>query len=188
MRLPANVAAAWICLTLAAQHGRAADVPSTPLAAHGSLQPAFAPWDNVEGLIVEAIDKASRQVLVQAYLLTSKNIADALIAARRRGIDVRILADAEQLGKSGPTMLPDLATAGVAIWVETKYQNAHNKVIVIDAVTPDATVITGSYNFTWTAQHKNAENVLIARKNPALAARYALNWERHRQDAVPYAK
>jgi phosphatidylserine/phosphatidylglycerophosphate/cardiolipin synthase-like enzyme len=57
---------------------------------------------------------------------------------------------------------------------------------VIDAGSADATVITGSYNFTWTAQHKNAENILIARKNPSLALRYALNWERHRQQATPY--
>jgi phosphatidylserine/phosphatidylglycerophosphate/cardiolipin synthase-like enzyme len=48
---------------------------------------------------------------------------------------------------------------------------------------PTATVITGSYNFTWSAQHKNAENVLILGKNPPLAARYASNLQRHRQDA-----
>lgn len=64
----------------------------------------------------------------------------------------------------------------------------HNKVIVIDAKSAHATVITGSYNFTWTAQHRNAENILIARSNPVLAARYAANWERHRQDASLYRK
>jgi phosphatidylserine/phosphatidylglycerophosphate/cardiolipin synthase-like enzyme len=82
--------------------------------------------------------------------------------------------------------LPELAAAGIAVWLETKYQNAHNKIIVIDAGTPESTVITGSFNFTWTAQHRNAENILIARKNSLLASRYALNWERHRQDAIPY--
>lgn len=127
-------------------------------------------------------------MLVQAYLLTSKKIAHALIAAYRRGIDVRVLADAEQFAKGESSMLPELATAGVDVWLETKYQNAHNKVIVIDAITPGATVITGSFNFTWSAQHKNAENILIVRGNPALAARYAMNWERHKQDATPYRK
>ena len=61
------------------------------------------------------------------------------------------------------------------MWTETKYQNAHNKVIVIDAATNEVVVITGSYNFTWSAQHKNAENILIVRRNPELAARYAAN-------------
>jgi phosphatidylserine/phosphatidylglycerophosphate/cardiolipin synthase-like enzyme len=142
----------------------------------------------VEELLTDAIDGAHKQVLVQAYLLTSKKIANTLIAARRRGVDVHVLLDAEQLSKAASSMAPELAAAGIAVWLETKYQNAHNKIIVIDAGLPDATVITGSYNFTWTAQHKNAENVLIARKNPVLAARYVLNWERHRQDAMPYKK
>jgi phosphatidylserine/phosphatidylglycerophosphate/cardiolipin synthase-like enzyme len=157
------------------------------MAAQGSLQAGFAPWDNLEEMVVAAFDSARKQILVQAYLLTSKNVADALIRTHRRGVDVGVLLDAGQLAK-GPSMASELAAAGIAVWLETKYQNAHNKVVVIDAGLPDATVITGSYNFTWTAQHKNAENILIARKNPALAGRYALNWERHRDDAMPYKK
>lgn len=163
-----------------------ADTPIVP--AQGTLQAAFTPWDDIDALIVETIDGARSQVLMQAYLLTSKKIATTLVAAHRRGIDVRILVDADQLAKVPSSAAPDLAAVGIPVWLETKYQNAHNKVIVIDADTPNATVITGSFNFTWTAQHKNAENILIARKNPMLAARYAQNWERHRQEAIPYKK
>jgi phosphatidylserine/phosphatidylglycerophosphate/cardiolipin synthase-like enzyme len=108
--------------------------------------------------------------------------------AKRRGVDVRILADAEQHARTVTSKLPELADAGIAIWLETKYQNAHNKILVIDADTVNATVITGSFNLTWTAQHKNAENILILGKNPLLAARYAANWERHRLDAIPYTQ
>jgi phosphatidylserine/phosphatidylglycerophosphate/cardiolipin synthase-like enzyme len=182
MRRPAWIAAA--CLALAAPHLHATDT----LAAQGSLQAAFAPWDNVEELIADAIGGAGKQILVQAYLLTSKKIGSTLISAHRRGVDVRVLVDAEQLTKAASTMVPEIAAAGIPVWTETKYQNAHNKIIVIDPAMPDATVITGSYNFTWTAQHKNAENILIVRKNSALASRYVLNWERHRQDALPYKK
>lgn len=158
------------------------------IAARGSLQPVFAPWDDVEAAVVDVIDSARRQVLVQAYLLTSKKIATTLVSAHRRGIDVRVLVDADQLEKVASSRAPALAAAGVPVWLETKYQNAHNKVIVVDAESPAATVITGSFNFTWTAQHRNAENILIARDNPVLAARYARNWERHRQEATPYKK
>ena len=155
------------------------------IAAQGSLQAAFAPWDNLEELICAAIAAAHRQILVQAYLFTSKKIGNALVEAHRRGIDVRVLLDEGQLGKA-PSMAPTLDASGIPVWLETKYQNAHNKVMVIDAGKPDAVVITGSFNFTWTAQHKNAENLLIVRNNPILAARYALNWERHRADASVY--
>ncbi|MGZ3236057.1 MAG: phospholipase D family nuclease [Burkholderiaceae bacterium] len=189
-RLSRYVIAVISCLIVATQaYSFDSTSPhSQPIAAQGSLQAAFAPWDDVESLIVESIDSAKKQVLVQAYLLTSKKIANALIAAHRRAVDVRVLVDAEQLVKGESSKIPELAGAGISVWLETKYQNAHNKIIVIDAITNDAIVITGSFNFTWAAQHKNAENILIARSNPTLASRYAMNWERHQHDSVPYQK
>ncbi|HYC42911.1 MAG TPA: phospholipase D family protein [Noviherbaspirillum sp.] len=158
------------------------------LPAQGSLQPLFAPWDDVESAVIDVVSGARRQVLVQAYLLTSKKIATTLVDAHKRGVDVRVLVDGAQLDKVPSSMAGELSSAGVPVWIETRYQNAHNKLIVVDAGGPAATVITGSFNFTWTAQHKNAENILIARNNPALASRYAENWERHRQDATPFKK
>lgn len=159
-----------------------------PVAAQGTWQAAFSPWDNIEDLISDEIDAAQKQILVQAYLLTSKKIAGRLIAAHRRGRDVQVLADAEQHARTESSKLSELAAAGISVRLETKYQNAHNKVIVIDAASPDAILITGSFNFTWTAQHRNAENILVVRKNPLLVSRYVVNWERHRQDSILYKK
>lgn len=181
----ASVAGLCAALFLLAPLAVAFDAPATPVA-KAALQAAFAPWDNVEGLIIDELAGAQKQVLVQAYLLTSKNVAQALIVAQRRGVDIRVLADAEQDAKVESSMISILSAAGIPVWLETKYQNAHNKVMVIDAASAQPTVITGSFNFTWTAQHKNAENILIVRRNPALASQYAQNWERHRLDASPY--
>lgn len=182
------IAVTCICAGIVAPRAVALDAATPAIVAQGTLQAVFAPWDNVEGAIADEIAGARKQVLVQAYLLTSKKIANTLIAAHRHGVDVRVLVDAEQLFKIASSMLPDLAAVGIPVWLETKYQNAHNKILVIDAATPDATVITGSFNFTWSAQHKNAENIIIARKNPTLASQYAMNWARHQQDATPYKK
>jgi phosphatidylserine/phosphatidylglycerophosphate/cardiolipin synthase-like enzyme len=136
------------------------DVRGDPVVppAQGTLQAAFAPWDDIEAILTDVINGARRQVLVQAYLLTSKKIAETLVALHRRGIDVQVLLDAAQLAKTDSQAVPKLAAAGIPVWLETKYQNAHNKIIVVDADTPHATIVTGSFNFTWTAQHKNAEN------------------------------
>lgn len=171
----------------------AAPIPDTLAApalqpAQGTLQAAFTPWDDVEAVLAGVIGDARKQILVQAYLLTSKKIASTLVAAHRRGVEVLILLDAAQLTRSTSQVVPKLAAAGIPVWLETKYQNAHNKVIIVDADTVHPAVVTGSFNFTWTAQHRNAENILVVRDNPNLAGRYALNWERHRQDAIPYEK
>jgi phosphatidylserine/phosphatidylglycerophosphate/cardiolipin synthase-like enzyme len=185
MRHRAHVAFVALLLgSISASFGSAADAP---VPAQGTLQAAFAPWDDIELLVTDVIGGARKQILVQAYLLTSKQIVTSLIAAHRRGVRVHVMVDAGQLVKT-PDAASELAAAGIAVWTENKYQNAHNKIIVVDAGTPAATVVTGSFNFTWTAQHRNAENVLIVRNNPTLAARYASNWEQHKQDATPFQK
>jgi phosphatidylserine/phosphatidylglycerophosphate/cardiolipin synthase-like enzyme len=191
-----NVAAVFTIIAIAAlglaptpAHAYRNAPPTIPV--QGTVQAAFAPWDDVEGLIVDTLAGARREILVQAYLLTSKRIVDALRQARQRGVAVSVLLDAAQLAalSSAQKQKAALRESGIAVWGETAYANAHNKVIVIDAGSADEAgpvVITGSYNFTWSAQHKNAENVLVLRGNPALAARYAANWQRHRRDAILY--
>lgn len=176
------------CLAAGSAHAFDSAGSTTPIAAQGTIQAAFAPWDNIEGLIVESIGAAKKQVLMQAYLFSSKVIANALIAASQRGIDVRVLVDAEQSIKQESSKVEQLAAAGIRVWKETAYQAAHNKIILVDTDSAHPILITGSYNFTWSAQHKNAENILIVRDNLPLTAKYALNWERHRQGAVLYQK
>lgn len=157
-----------------------------PLPARGTVQAAFAPWNDIEGLITAAIGDAKQQVLVQAYLLTSKEMTQALIHAQHRGVDVRVLMDAGQLDKVPASQALTLAAAGIPVWLETGYQNAHNKIVIIDSSSAAPVLITGSFNFTWSAAHKNAENVLVVRGDSRLASLYRANWERHRQDATAY--
>lgn len=176
---------AFILMMLLAGPALAFDTAPRVLPAQGTVQAAFAPWDDVESILVEALDTARRTIRVQAYLLTSKKIAGALVAAKQRGIDVQVLADAEQ-SHVASAKLDMLAAAGIPVFLETRYQNAHNKIVLIDPLSTAPTVITGSFNFTWTAQHKNAENILILRNNPDIATRYAVNWDRHLQQATPY--
>lgn len=156
------------------------------LAATGTIQLAFAPEDDATGLIVRAIGEARQQVLVQAFSFTSREIAAALLAAKRRGVDVKLIADREQMDKTGHGKVRDMAAGGLPTWVDASHVAAHNKVMVIDAGTAGATVVTGSFNFTYGAQAKNAENVLILRGNLPLADAYLANWRHHRDHAFPY--
>lgn len=168
--------------------GRASAEHFAPVASQPGIQTRvyFTPWDDAEGAIMRAIRASQRQVLVQAYVFTSGAIAGELIHAKKRGVDVRVTADQDQTERVSTSRIGDLARAGIPVWVETRYQAAHNKTMVIDAGTPAAVVITGSYNWTVAAQRRNAENVLIVSGAVDLAQTYKANWERHRNDALPY--
>lgn len=165
-----------------------AEVPTAhpALPASGTAEVLFSPWDDAEGRLIEMLGEAQGSIHVQAYLLTSRSIAKALLQAHQRGVRVQLLADAEMVRNSANSQIPKLAKAGIPVWLETRYANAHNKIMLVDAEGRHPVLITGSYNYTWSAQARNAENLLILRDNPPLMARYMHNWQRHRRDATPY--
>ena len=174
----------WSLLTaLALFFGASVAVVAAPLPATGSVEALFTPWDDAEGAIVRALGKAKQSVHVQAYLLTSRAIAAALLDAKSRGVAVEVLTDREMAAKGENSLIPKLLAGGIPVWLETRYAAAHNKIILIDVPGEHGIVITGSYNFTWSAQARNAENLLLLRDNPALARRYLDNWQRHRDEA-----
>lgn len=145
-----------------------------------ALQTCFVPGGNCTGLITDAIFAARHEILVQAYAFTSWPIARALAAARARGVDVRAILDhREAFGRGSQVVV--LEEAGVPILIDTIRGAAHNKVMVIDG----ATVITGSFNFSRSAQLRNAENMLVI-ADPAIARRYRDNWLRRAAASLPY--
>jgi phosphatidylserine/phosphatidylglycerophosphate/cardiolipin synthase-like enzyme len=137
---------------------------------NASYDACFTPNGGCDKKIIRTINRAKKQVLVQAYSFTSTPIADALVDAHKHGIDVEVLLDKSQLKGKG-SVLPYLKKQNIETKIDCKPAIAHNKVMIIDG----ETVITGSYNFTESAEHKNAENLLIIRdKN--LAEKYKNNW------------
>jgi len=153
------------------------------LPAVGTVQVAFTPGDDAAALVIAAIRDARRQIRIQAFSFTHRAIADALIAAHQRGVDVALIADSEQADRISTIVVRHMAAAGVPVYLDAGHASAHNKIMIIDANSAPV-VITGSYNFTHAAQYRNAENLLILRGNPALAQAYAVNWRYHREHAT----
>lgn len=157
-----------------------------PLPAQGGIEVYFTPWDDAEGALLRAIGQARHSIHIQAYTFSSRNIGWALGEAKKRGVRVEMLVDREQTARNEHSLVNTLHDAGIAVWFEVRYAAAHNKIILIDAEGMDPVVVTGSYNFTFSAQARNAENLLILRGNAPLVRAYLDNWQRHRRDAVPY--
>ena len=188
----ATAAARALALVALASCASALADPALPaasarFAATGSIETAFTPGDRIDNLIIAAIAGAKREVLVNAYSFTQRRIASALIAARKRGILVQVIADSQQAATLPQNVLAELAKGGVSVWLDANYQAAHNKVVIVDADAANATTITGSYNFTVAAQWHNAENVVILRDNPQIARAYRDNWLRLKAHATPFA-
>ncbi len=133
----------------------------------------FTPPANAAAAIVKAIDGSEHQILVQAYGFTHNAIAQALIRAHQRGVEVRVLLDRKSQ-ISNRYVIDALSDAHIELRQDGKHAIAHNKVMVIDR----AIVITGSFNFTNSASTRNAENFLVL-KSAALAEKYSRQWQNH---------
>ncbi len=152
----------------------------------GTIQFAFSPDDDAAALVIAAIDSARTGVRMQAFSFTHGRIAEALVRAHRRGVDVQVLADPGQAELIEHNVVNVLVAAGVGVFADAAHSAAHNKVIVVDAGSDQPAVVTGSFNFTFAAQYRNAENLLVIRGNRELARAYHDNWERHRAHSAPF--
>jgi phosphatidylserine/phosphatidylglycerophosphate/cardiolipin synthase-like enzyme len=130
----------------------------------------FALEEYCAAFTARAIDNAEREILVGAYgLTTGSGIVEALVGAKRRGVDVRLIAD-----KTTPcertSGIGALAQVGVPIWIDDQVRIAHAKTMVIDG----AVTLLGSYNWTAGAA-QNSENLNLV-SSPTVAAAYAAHW------------
>ena len=171
-------------LALLAMAAAAEPVPRGAAAGSGArVEAYFTPGDDVDRVIASRIAAARRTVHVGAYLFTSRRIAGALEKAARRGVAVEVIGDARQHEAGGLPVLRGLDRAGARIWLADGYAAFHHKVVLVDAGSPAAVVITGSFNFTHAAQERNAENVVVITGGPEVAARFLRDFERHRERA-----
>lgn len=141
---------------------------------HGDTTTYFAPYDTPADVILAAVQNAQRSIRIADYGYTLALLTQALIDARRRGVDVYCIFDHTQAqGRAEKAQLDALTAAGVE-WVEgtssEHRQIMHQKSMVVDA----NVVISGSYNFTESAAFQ--ANTCSVTKGRKYAAAFLANW------------
>lgn len=115
----------------------------------------FSPHGGCIDLILDTLGKAKNHIHIHTYSFTSKEITQALIAAHLRGVRVLVVAD-ERESKDRYCRLGELLKVGIEVRIDKVSGLAHNKVMIID----DNWIITGSYNWSRSAEKRNAENII----------------------------
>ncbi|OIQ79576.1 phospholipase D precursor [mine drainage metagenome] len=150
-----------------------------PAAQGTTVSSAFSPSAGALQLVLQAIGQARSSIRVAAYSFTSSDVAQALVQAKKRGLDVAVLLDwksnFDEDARYARHAIGILHNAGIAVRSIDAYPIFHDKYMVIDR----RTVQTGSFNYTYSAAHRNAENVLVVWNTPDLAARYLADWQRN---------
>ena len=153
---------------LSKETGTVSSMPSS-----AAFEVGFSPKGKSLNIILDGIKNAEKSILVAAYSFTSKPISTALLEAHKRGLAVRVVADAKS-NTSQYSAVTFLANQGVPVRVNSRYAIFHHKFMVFD----DRHVETGSFNYSAAAVDKNAENVLLLMNVPEIAGKYAQEWQR----------
>ncbi len=117
----------------------------------------FSPKGGASKELARLIKAAKTEIMVAAYAFSSKYLGQALSAALKRGIKIRVLLDGDNARKSY-SIDEWLAGEGITVqFIEIKRGSLHHKFMLIDA----KLLITGSYNFTNESEFRNYEAAIF---------------------------
>jgi phosphatidylserine/phosphatidylglycerophosphate/cardiolipin synthase-like enzyme len=132
----------------------------------------FSPEDGVAQHVLEQINNAQGSIRVMAFSFTSSEIADAIIERQAAGVVVQVVMERQNASGTG-AVFGRLESGGVNVLEDGSCYILHHKAMIID----DQIVITGSYNFTNSAERSNDENLVIV-SDPALARAFVEEFDR----------
>ena len=163
------------------------------MAIHRRRDVYYSPDDPVDQVLVALPDQGTASIDVEAYGFTHPTLVNALIAAKVRGVRVRVMNDRSQSqGASDRAALQRLVDAGVAVKVveSTRGGIDHLKNIIVDgdlgAMDDGSFVGYGSFNFSLGAESQ--DNVFVVDNDPGVVAeavaKFAEDWAQNKQDAA----
>ena len=120
----------------------------------GDIQTYYGPEDHLQSRMISLYQTAEKSIYIACFNMTSKPITKALVKARKKGIDVRIITDHGELeNQYTRTAIEALRKAGIPIKVNRHEGLMHIKQVIID----DQVNTSGSFNQTWSANSLNDE-------------------------------
>lgn len=150
------------------------------ITAVGHIDAHFSPRGDCTSAAIAEIDSARQTLHVQAYSFTSEPIATAIASAESRGVRVTVVLDKSVYKER--SAVDTLTRANVPVFVDERHAIAHNKVMIIDG----KDLITGSFNYTYAAEHSNAENMLVIHDAPNLVSQYEAAFAEHQGHSAAF--
>jgi phosphatidylserine/phosphatidylglycerophosphate/cardiolipin synthase-like enzyme len=151
-----------------------ANTPYPSVMVDGTLiEVYFAPEDGVLANLLELVGGAQHSIDFLAFSFTSDELAAAMLERAGAGVGVRGIFDEHQYNSNIGAEFDRLLNAGLDVRLDGNPDHMHHKVLIID----EQIVVSGSYNFSDSAEASNDENVLVIH-SPAIAAQFLAEFQR----------
>ncbi len=133
----------------------------------------FSPEDGADRRLVDLVKSAQESVNFLAYSFTQDELSGALLERSQAGVEVAGVMENRQVEANIGSEYEPLRDAGLDVRLDGNPNNMHHKVIIIDG----RIVVTGSYNFSRSAEERNDENSVVI-YSPEIAALYLEEFQR----------
>lgn len=98
-----------------------------------SLDVGFSPEGSALKVVLKTLDEAHDSIRLMGYSFTSPEVVKSLVAAKKRGVDVRIVVDDKgNRSKASQAAMNVVVNAGIPLRTNGQYKIMHDKVIITD--------------------------------------------------------
>lgn len=125
----------------------------------------FSPGEHCLNAILNQIKLSLNKIEICLFTISDDRISEALAYKHKQGVVVKIITDNDKLYDKGSD-IDKLAAAGIPIKVDVTDNHMHHKFALFDG----NRTLTGSYNWTRSAERYNHENVLITESTGVMKA------------------
>ncbi len=132
----------------------------------GSVDTCFSPAERCDLKLISLLQTATHTIDIAIYSITHPQIVAAIIAAKSRGVQVRMVVDRQQ-SSGASSLVAQLKSSGVPLKIGNVQGIMHDKFSIVDL----RTIELGSFNYSMNATLSNAENQLYL-NDPTTVAKY----------------
>lgn len=120
-------------------------------------------FENIRNLIIDNIRSSKTEIKIAVAWFTQRQLYDSVLDALERGVKVSLIMmkDFINCGIYGLPLQSFVDKGGLLHFVTSRGWTMHNKFCLFD----NSMVISGSYNWTYSAETRNAENVIATNDN-----------------------
>ena len=137
--------------------------PNPQLTIDGTdLEVYFSPDDGVAAQIIELLSNAEESIYFMAFSLTTDEFGEIIREKANHGVTVNGVMEEEQVKSNIGTEYDFFKQAKLEVFTDGNEGQMHHKTFIID----EKIVVTGSYNFSRSAEIRNDENIVIIYSEP----------------------
>ena len=132
-------------------------------------------FDNIRQNILDELDKASEKIVVAVYWFTNQTLFQKLMTKVADGLKVELIIHNDYINNRETGLsFQNFIDSGGEFYFSDTFNPMHNKFCIID----NKVLINGSYNWTYYAEDRNRENILLIKDEQETIDEFVNEFER----------